>query len=41
MEKGSWKVFFFFRTVLIAEENHETERLLLNILETSAEIGLT
>lgn len=40
MEKDLWKaVFFFF--VLIAEENQETERLLLNTSETSAEIGLT
>lgn len=38
MEKDSWKVFF--RTILIAEENQETERLLLNTSETSAEIGL-
>lgn len=31
----------FFCTILIAEENQETERLLLNTSETSAEIGLT
>ena len=39
MEKDLWKVLFF--ALLIAEENQETERLLLNTSETSAEIGLT
>lgn len=39
MEKDSWKVLF--HTALIDQENQETERLLLNTSETSAEIDLT
>lgn len=41
MEKRLVESPIFFTLSLIAEENRETEKLLLNTSETSGEIGLT